>query len=91
MLHYYFDIENKNTEGPSFLLYGNLQMYLKDFVPLFLLDLTLFLFFYFLLLFFLIFLTLHFPLNFLVTIHSLMARGVIESSQVVTESSLNSI
>ena len=63
-------------------------MYLKDFVPLFLLDLTLFLFSS---TFFPIFFSLHFPLNFLVTIHSLMARGVIESSQVVTESSLNSI
>ena len=66
-------------------------MYLKDFGSLFLLDLTIFYFFYFLLLFFLIFFLLHFPLNFLVTIHSLMARGVIESSQVVTKSSLNLI
>ena len=67
-------------------------MYLKDFVPLFLLDLTLFLFlFLFSSPFFPIFFPLHFPLNFLVTIHSLMIRGVIESSKVVTESSLNSI
>ena len=63
-------------------------MYLKDFVPLFLLDLTLFLFSSTV---FPIFFPLHFPLNFLVTIHSLIARGVIESSQVVTKSSLNSI
>ena len=66
-------------------------MYLKDFVSLFLLDLTLFLFFLFSSTFFPIFLPLHFPLNFLVTIHSLMARGVIESRKVVIELSLNSI
>ena len=41
--------------------------------------------------FFPIFLPLHFPLNFFVTIHSLMTRGVIELSKVITESNLNSI
>ena len=50
-------------------------MYLKDFGSLFLLDLTIFYFFLLSSTFFLIFFLLHFPLNFLVTIHSLMARG----------------
>ena len=62
---------------------------LKDFVPLSLLDLTLFVCFSST--FFPIFLLLHFPLNVLVTIHSLMTRGVIELSKVITESNLNSI
>ena len=66
-------------------------MYLKEFVPLFLLDLTLYFFIFFSSTFFPIFLPLHFSLNLLAIIHSIMARSVIESSQVVIESSLNSI